>query len=231
MSARLGDPVKFEPNVKAAFPGIDDSSLMLRDDLTFVGIDDPTVRLRRGQQIISFQGSDIISRGKAIGIPLGNNWWLNVHLRIHDYVVAISSKELSLVNSARLEDSDSDIGRITIQTVSMNEAKDGNCMIVVDRLRLTTLTFVDTTIASRAEFYKFDFNSRGCLTTNFIPHGAPAIVKDETGARRLWYGTVIKCMAKEKSKVPVHQLGAISSQRSITRSNSLQRPMTQYFES
>ncbi len=55
--------------------------------LTFLGLDDVPMRLRNGTEIFSLQGSDIVSRGKALGIPLGQGgWWINVHLRMHAHV-------------------------------------------------------------------------------------------------------------------------------------------------
>ena len=70
-----------------------------------------------------------------------------MQLQIYGHIAVISSKELSLVNSARLEDPNSNMEKITVQLVLVNEDRDGNCIIVVDRLRLTTLTSINTTDA------------------------------------------------------------------------------------
>ena len=143
VKAPMQDPAKFGPNVNATFPGIDDLSFMLRNGLTFPGIDNLPLMLRNGHQTFSLLGSDIVSRGKAIGIPLGGEWWLNIDLRMHGHVVVISKKELVQIDHARLHDQGSDMGNITIQLALINSDEDGECIAVVDRFRLATLTFTD----------------------------------------------------------------------------------------
>ena len=51
----------------------------------------------------SLQGSDIKSRGKALGIPLKDNWWICVHFLMHGHIVAITSRELQSLERAREE--------------------------------------------------------------------------------------------------------------------------------
>ncbi len=82
------------------------------------------------------------SRGKAIGIPLGDDWWVNVHLRMHGHTVVITAKELRLIDNARLEDPDSEMGKATIQLALINEDYEAKSIIVVDRLRLFLFTRV-----------------------------------------------------------------------------------------
>lgn len=82
------DPSRFDPNVKATFPDIDNLPLTLRN----------------GHQIFSLRGSDFVSRGNAIRFPLSQEWWLNIHLRMMGRVVVISKKKLAQMNHARLHD-------------------------------------------------------------------------------------------------------------------------------
>lgn len=60
MKLRLEDASKFEPNINATFPGIDNLRL----------------RLRNARQTFFFRGKGIKIRGKAIGVSLLNDWWL-----------------------------------------------------------------------------------------------------------------------------------------------------------
>ena len=115
MKARHEDPSRFGSNLPATFPGLD----QLPD-----GIRNGTVEL---------SDMDVVSRGKAIGIPIGSDWWISIHLRLHGHLVVITAKELETLPDD-----------ITVQLALVNQDAAKLCMIVVDKSRLTTLTFVHT---------------------------------------------------------------------------------------
>ena len=64
---------------------------------------------------------------------------------MYGHVVVITSKELFHLNKARLEDPDSELGKVTFQLALIKEDPEGKSIVVVDRLRLATMTFVDQT--------------------------------------------------------------------------------------
>ena len=69
-------------------------------------------------------GSDVVSREKAIGFPLGQGWWMNIHLRMMGQVIAVSKKELAQLDDARLNDRESTRGKITMQLTFVNDDQD-----------------------------------------------------------------------------------------------------------
>ena len=86
LKAREEDRPKFEPNVETSFPGLDNLPLRLRNG---------------SRQSFSLSGDQVQSRGKALGIPITETWWMNIQLLTHAYVLTISSKQLSHLIEAR----------------------------------------------------------------------------------------------------------------------------------
>lgn len=115
LKARQDFPEKFTDNVGPTFPGLD----KLPD------------RIRNGT--IELSGSDIQSRGKAMGIPLGDNWWINVQLALHGHFIVIDSEELERDGESK-----------TIQLALVNQDSSQSSIIIIDHNRLTTLRFVQT---------------------------------------------------------------------------------------
>ena len=106
---------------------------------TFPGLDQLPAAIRLGPFRLS--GSSIQSRGKALGIPLKDDYWINIHLRMHGHVIAISNQELGGIKEAWETDPDSIRGKINIMMALVNSDNDKQSIIVVDRIKLATLTF------------------------------------------------------------------------------------------
>ena len=106
---------------------------------TFPGLDLLPAAIRHGPLRLS--GSDIQSRGKALGIPLKDDYWINIHLRMHGHVIAISNQELASIKEAWETHPDSIKGKINIMLALVNSDNDKQSIIVVDRIKLATLTF------------------------------------------------------------------------------------------
>lgn len=115
LKARQADPSKFKDNVSATFPGLEN----LPEEI------------KKGT--IKLTGSDVRSRGKAIGIPIGGDWWISIQLLMHGHIVIISAKELDTLDSS-----------ITVQMALVNQDHAKPSIIIVDRIRLTILKFVHT---------------------------------------------------------------------------------------
>ena len=106
---------------------------------TFPGLDQLPAAIRHGP--LSLSGSSIQSRGMALGVPLKDNYWINIHLRMHGHVIAISNQELDSIKEAWETDPDSIKGKINIMLALVNSDNDKQSIIVVDRIKLATLTF------------------------------------------------------------------------------------------
>ena len=106
---------------------------------TFPGLDLLPAAIRHGPFRLS--GSSIQSRGKALGIPLKDDYWINIHLRMHGHVIAISNQELASIKEAWETHPDSIKGKINIMLALVNSDNDKQSIIVVDRIKLATLTF------------------------------------------------------------------------------------------
>lgn len=106
---------------------------------TFPGLDQLPAAIRHGSLRLS--GSNIQSRGKALGIPLKDDYWINIHLRMHGHVIPISNQELAGIKDAWETDPDSIKGKINIMLALVNSDNDKQSIIVVDRIKLATLTF------------------------------------------------------------------------------------------
>ena len=92
------------------------------------GLDTIPPRLRNGEETVLLEGSQVESRGKATGITSVDDWKVNVHLQMHGHVVVITAKELRLIDNARLEDPDSEMGKVTIQLALINEDYEGSSL-------------------------------------------------------------------------------------------------------
>lgn len=124
IKAREQNPAHFAPYLSHTFPGF---------DMLPVAI---------SQGLISLSGSDIESRGKALGIPLKDGYWINIHLRMHGHVVAISNHELAGIKEVWETHPDSVQGKVNIMLALVNQDNEKQSIIVVDRIKLATLTFV-----------------------------------------------------------------------------------------
>ena len=115
---------------------------------TFFGVQQVT-----GRQSFSLSGDQVQSRGKALGISITETWWMNIQLLMHGYVLTISSKQLNHLIEARNDFVKSDElhskGRehedsaITIQLALLNIKPNGNSIIIVDRIYLTIISFLE----------------------------------------------------------------------------------------
>ena len=105
---------------------------------TFPGFDQLPADIKH--RPICLSGSDIKSRGRALGIPLKDDYWINIHLRMHGHVIAISNHELDTIKEAWETDSESIQGKVNIMLALVNYNKDHPSIIVVDRIKLATLT-------------------------------------------------------------------------------------------
>ena len=85
---------------------------------TFPGFDQLPAAIKHGP--ICLSGSDIKSRGKALGIPLKDDYWINIHLRMHGHVIAISNQELDVIKEAWKIDSESIQGKVNIMLALVN---------------------------------------------------------------------------------------------------------------
>ena len=132
MQARKDDPTLFGADVEGTFPGIESLPRDIRD----------------GSRCFSLSGKSIKSRGKAMGVPICDGWWLRIHLRMHGHILAISTQELQAIETAWVEKPESDLGRIAIQVGLINDNADRPSIVVVDRIRLVTLSFIDTNNSS-----------------------------------------------------------------------------------
>ena len=134
--ARKADRSKLKPNAERSFPGLENLPL----------------RLRNGSQSFSLCGDQIQSRGKALGIPIAEDWWMNIQLLMQGHVVIISSKQLNYLLEARRKfvasggldanGREHEDGAVTIQLALLKTNPDGNCIIVVGRIRLDMITFL-----------------------------------------------------------------------------------------
>ena len=115
---------------------------------TFPGLDQLPSAIRRGP--LSLSGSSIQSRGKALGIPLRDDYWINIHLRMHGHVIAISNQELDSIKEAWETDPESIRGKINIMLALVNSDNHKQSIIVVERIKLATLTF---TLAPDGEWW------------------------------------------------------------------------------
>ena len=63
-------------------------------------------------------------------------------------------------------------------------------------------------VENRHDFWKLDLNSEGWLARNFIPHGAPALFKDDKGESDLLFrmATNYKEMGETQSQEEARQL-------------------------
>ena len=127
--------------------------LMLVLSLGFTGLDNLPLRLRNGRESFSLSGDQIQSRGKALGIPITETWWMNIQLLMHDHVLTISSQQLNHLVEARndffasggleFKGREHEDGAITIQLALINTNPNGNSIIIVDRIRLTIIIFLE----------------------------------------------------------------------------------------
>ena len=106
---------------------------------TFSRLEQLPAAIRHGPLRLS--GSNIQSRGKALGILLKDDYWININLRMHGHVIAISNQDLISIKEAWKTDPDSTKGRINIMLALVNSDNDKQSIIVVDRVKLATLTF------------------------------------------------------------------------------------------
>ena len=70
--ARLEDPSTFELDVEC----------------TYLGFDTLPLSFRGRRESFHLYGGDIVSRGKAMGIPLDEGWWRNIQLLMRGHVLA-----------------------------------------------------------------------------------------------------------------------------------------------
>ena len=162
IKAREQNPGHFVPHLSHTFPGFDMLPAAIRDG------------------VVSLSGSDIKSRGKALGIRLQDGYWINIHLRMHGHVVAISNHELASIKEAWETHPDSIQGKINIMLALVNQDKDKQSIIVVDRIKLATLTF---TLAIDGEWWS---SKQGpCPITqweSFATHFDKFIIKEASNA-------------------------------------------------
>ena len=62
---------------------------------TFAGFDMLPAAIKNGPIILS--GSDIKSRGKALGTLLKYDYWINIHQRMHGHVIRIIDVEVACI--------------------------------------------------------------------------------------------------------------------------------------
>ena len=115
---------------------------------TFFGVQQVT-----GRQSFFLSGDQVQSRGKALGISITETWWMNIQLLMHGHVLTISSKQLNHLIEARNDFVKSDElyskGRehedsaITIQLALLNIKPNDNSIIIVDRIYLTIISFLE----------------------------------------------------------------------------------------
>ena len=117
------NPGDFVPDTAHTFPGLDQLPAAIR------------------HEPFTLSGSDIQSRGKALGIPLKGDYWITINLRMHGHVIAISNQELASIKEAWNTQPDSIKGKINIMLALVNSDTDKQSIIVVDRIKLATLTF------------------------------------------------------------------------------------------
>ena len=143
LKARQEHPEKFVPDMAVTFPGLSKLPVHLRNET------------------ITLSGNDVQSRGKAIGIPLSSNWWVNIELALHGHLVIISSKELKTIAEKR-----------TIQLALINKNPSQPLLIVVHRNRLVTLKFVYTATIFDLPSVWWSENQGACLITepNIFAH-------------------------------------------------------------
>ena len=140
------------------------SLLMLVFSLGFPGLDNLPFRLRNGRESFSLSGDQVQSRGKALGIPITETWWMNIQLLMHGHVLVISSKQLNhfiqtrndFVASGGLDSKGREHkdGVITIQLALINTNPNGNSIIIVDRIRLAIISFLEVSTLSFAWWKK-----------------------------------------------------------------------------
>ena len=138
--------------------------LMLVFSLGLPGLDNLPIRLRNGRESFSLSGDQVQSRGKPFGIPITETWWMNIQLLMHGHVLTISSKRLNHLVEARNDfvasgglDSkgrEHKDGAITIQLALVNTKPNGNSIIIVDRIRLAIISFVEVSPPSFAWWKK-----------------------------------------------------------------------------
>lgn len=61
----------------------------------------PSIRYVFFESFIGFFEAYSI-RNRALSIPLGDDWWIHIHLPMHGHVVVISRKEFALIEDVRL---------------------------------------------------------------------------------------------------------------------------------
>lgn len=84
------------------------------------------------------------SGGNAMGIPLGESgWWINVHLRMHGHILCNSHAELHGIEKSKMDDPETESGQIAIKLGLISKDVEEPCVIIVDRIRLATMTFID----------------------------------------------------------------------------------------
>ena len=67
---------------------------------TFLGLKDLPEDLVKSKRSLLLSGNLFVSRGKAMGIYIFGDWYVNIHLRMHGHIVVISHEELCQIETA-----------------------------------------------------------------------------------------------------------------------------------
>ena len=107
---------------------------------TYINYDIVPEQLR---QNIILQGNEVQSYGKRIGIPLGHQFWMRIHLYMHGHVIIMPGAQLQRAITQWKNEPGPEYSHPHIQLALVNLSNpSGPCIAVIDSMRLSSMTFI-----------------------------------------------------------------------------------------